>query len=96
VIGIFPEGGIKEPRNSVHPFLEGAGAMIAKTNATVLIAIVDGTPQNDKMADAIRERSHSTLQFVELRSFPEKTTGREITNELRHRIAEITRWPLVN
>jgi 1-acyl-sn-glycerol-3-phosphate acyltransferase len=96
VIGIFPEGGIKEPRNSVHPFLEGAGAMIAKTNAKVLLAIVDGTPQNDKMAKAIRERSHSTVQFIELRSFPEKTTGKEITNELRRRIAEITGWPLVD
>ena len=96
VIGIFPEGGIKEPRNAVHPFLEGAGAMIAKTNAKALLAIVDGTPQNDDMAKALIERSHSTVKFVELRSYPENATGKEITNELRSRIAEITRWPLVN
>ncbi len=96
VIGIFPEGGIKEPRNSVHPFLEGAGAMIAKTNAKVLLAIVEGTPQNSEMAKAMVKRSHSTLKFVELCSFKENTTGKEITSELRHRIAEITGWPLVN
>jgi len=96
VIGIFPEGGIKEPRCHVHPFLEGAGAMIAKTRAKVLLSIVDDTPQNDEMAKALIERSRSTLQFVELITFPENTTGEEITNKLRGRIAEITRWPLVN
>ncbi|HJN72154.1 MAG TPA: lysophospholipid acyltransferase family protein [Phycisphaerales bacterium] len=96
VIGIFPEGGIKEPRCHVHPFLEGAGAMIAKTKAKVLLAIVDGTPQNDEMSKALIERSASTVAFVELRSFPENQTGKEITTELRNRIAEITGWPLVN
>ena len=96
VIGVFPEGGIKVPRGNVHPFAEGAGAMIAKTNATVLLAIVDGTPQNDDMQKAMTQRSSSSIQFVELISFPEKTTGQEITDELRRRISEITHWPLVD
>jgi len=48
------------------------------------------------MAKAMVKRSHSTLKFVELCSFKENTTGKEITSELRHRIAEITGWPLVN
>jgi 1-acyl-sn-glycerol-3-phosphate acyltransferase len=96
VIGIFPEGGIKTPRGSVHPFLEGAGAMIAKTHARVLLTIVDGTPQNDDMAKALVERSNSRVHFIEINSFPEKSTGKEITHELRSRIAEITHWPLVN
>jgi 1-acyl-sn-glycerol-3-phosphate acyltransferase len=96
VIGIFPEGGIKEPRGSIHPFAEGAGAIIAKTKANVLLAIVDETPQNDDMQKAMMERSSSTIQFVELISFPEKATGQEITSELRSRIAEITHWPLVD
>ena len=96
VIGIFPEAGIKKPRHSVHPFLEGAGAMIAKTKAKVLLVIVDNTPQNEDMTKAVKERSFSTVQFVELTSFPEKSTGKEITAKLRARIAEITQWPLVN
>jgi 1-acyl-sn-glycerol-3-phosphate acyltransferase len=95
VIGIFPEGGIKEPRGSVHPFLEGAGAMIAKTNATVLLAIVDGTPCNDDMTKALIERSFSTVNFIELVTFPENTPGKEITSKLRSRIAKTTQWPLV-
>jgi len=96
VIGVFPEGGIKEPRGNVHPFLEGAGAMIAKTNAKVLLAVVDGTPTHDDMRKALFMRSSSTVQFVELISFPEKSTGDEITQELRHRISEIMDWPLVD
>ena len=96
VIGVFPEGGIKEPRGWVHPFLEGAGAMIAKTKARVLLAIVDDTPQKDEMSKALTERSFSTVEFVDLITFPEKLTGKEITSELRRRIAETTHWPLVN
>jgi 1-acyl-sn-glycerol-3-phosphate acyltransferase len=96
VIGLFPEGGIKEPRCHVHPFLEGAGAMIAKTQATVLLAVVDGTPTNDDMGKALRERSNSKVTFIDLITFPEHMTGAEITSQLRARIAETTQWPLVH
>ena len=95
VIGIFPEGGIKQPREAIHPFAEGVGAMIAHSKAPVLLATVDGTPQNDEMDTAMFERSHSTVRFIELIQFPEDVTKNEITEGLRRRLAEATGWPLV-
>jgi 1-acyl-sn-glycerol-3-phosphate acyltransferase len=95
VIGIFPEGGIKQPREAIHPFADGVGAMISRTKAPVLLATVDGTPQNDEMDGAMFERSHSTIRFIELIHFPEDATKNEITEGLRQRLAEATGWPLV-
>ncbi len=95
VIGIFPEGGIKQPRKAIHPFAEGVGAMIAHTNSPVLLATVDGTPMNDEMDHAMFERSHSSVRFIELIHFPEDATKSEITEGLRQRLAEATGWPLV-
>ena len=95
VIGIFPEGGIKQPREAIHPFAEGVGAMIEHSKAPVLLATVDGTPQNDEMDTAMFERSHSTVRFIELIQFPEDVTKNEITEGLRCRLAQATGWPLV-
>ncbi len=95
VIGIFPEGGIKQPREAIHPFADGIGAMIAHTKAPVLLATVDGTPMNDEMVDAIFEKSNSTVRFIELIKFPESATKTEITQGLRDRLAKATGWPLV-
>ncbi len=96
VIGIFPEGGIKQPREAIHPFAEGVGAMIAHTNAKVLLVTVDGTPMNDEMGDAIFERSHSKVQFIDLIKYPETATKSEITTDLRARLSQATGWSLVN
>jgi len=95
VIGIFPEGGIKQPREAIHPFADGVGAMIAHTKAPVLLATVDGTPMNDEMVDAMFEKSHSTVRFIELIQFPESATKTEITQGLRNKLAKATGWPLV-
>ena len=95
VIGIFPEGGIKQPREAIHPFAEGVGAMIAHSKAPVLLATVDGTPMNDEMDDAMFERSHSKVRFIELIHFPEDATKSEITKGLRERLSKATGWPLV-
>jgi 1-acyl-sn-glycerol-3-phosphate acyltransferase len=95
VIGIFPEGGIKQPREAIHPFADGVGAMIAHTKAPVLLVTVDNTPQNDEMDGAIFERSHSIVRFIDLIQFPEDATKKEITEGLQQRLAEATGWPLV-
>jgi len=96
VIGIFPEGGIREPREAIHPFFKGIGALIAHTKAKVLLVTVAGTPHNDEMDDAMFERSHSTVRFVELIQFPESATHDEITASLRERLSEATGWSLVD
>ena len=96
VIGIFPEAGIKQPRDAIHPFAEGVGAMISHTNARVLLVTVDGTPLNDEMGDAIFERSHSVVKFIELIEYPISATKSEITSDLRTRLSLATGWSLVN
>ena len=95
VIGIFPEAGIKQPREAIHPFSEGVGAMIAHTNAPVLLALVDGTPLNDEMDEAIFERTQSTVRFLDLIHYPKDATKNEITSDLRERLSQATGWPLV-
>ena len=96
VIGIFPEGGINQPREAIHPFAEGIGAMISHTNAKVLLVSVNGTPLNDEMGNAIFERSHSIVQFIELIEYPESASKSEITDDLRSRLSQATGWSLVN
>lgn len=96
VIGIFPEAGIKQPREALHPFAEGVGAMISHSNAKVLLVTVDGTPLNDEMGDAIFERSRSTVKFIDLIEYPESATKSEITSDLRSRLSQATGWSLVN
>jgi 1-acyl-sn-glycerol-3-phosphate acyltransferase len=96
VIGIFPEGGIHSPRNAIHPFVDGIGAMVAISKAKVLLVSVDGTPQNDEMMQAAFESSHSKVTFIDLIEFPENATKNEITDALRARLTEATGWSLVN
>ena len=95
IIGIFPEAGIKQPREAIHPFSAGVGAMIAHTNAPVLLATVEDTPMNDEMDGAMFERSNSRVRFIELIHFPKEASKTEITQELRQRMAQATGWPLV-
>jgi len=96
VIGIFPEGGIHQPREAIHPFTEGVGAMIAHTKSSVLLVTVADTPTNDVMDDAMFERSRSKVHFIDLIEFPESATQSEITTALRSRMAEATGWSLVD
>ena len=96
VIGLFPEGGIGDVREGVKPFVEGAAAMIAKTKARVLLAIVDGTPLQEGITEALCERSYSKVHFVDCFSFPDSMNVEQITSVLRTRIAEETGWPLVD
>jgi len=96
VIGIFPEGGIKQPRHTVHPFEEGVGAMIAKTHAKVLLFTVDGTPPSDELDAAFSERSYAKVRCIGMQTFKDDATPIEITSSLQQRISEVTGWPLVD
>ncbi|MEE2913004.1 MAG: lysophospholipid acyltransferase family protein [Planctomycetota bacterium] len=96
VIGIFPEGGIYQPREAIHPFTEGIGSMIAHTKSRVLLVTVADTPTNDEIDEAMFEKSQSKVQFVDLIEFPETASQTEITTTLRTRMAEATGWSLVD
>jgi 1-acyl-sn-glycerol-3-phosphate acyltransferase len=44
VLGVFPEGAIERPPRHILPFHPGVGLIIARTGASVLPVIVEGTP----------------------------------------------------
>lgn len=94
VIGIFPEGGIVEPRGEVRPFLAGVGFLIARTRAPVLLAWVSGTPEREQMSSAFVVPSRSRVEFVGLREFADIRDPEEITRRLREKFAAISGWSL--
>jgi 1-acyl-sn-glycerol-3-phosphate acyltransferase len=94
VVGIFPEGRITTPPREVRPFLPGVGLLIARTRAPVLLAWVSGTPDTNKLGEAMATRSRSRVVFLEPVTYPEGTDPATITDDLRNRIAGISGWPL--
>lgn len=94
VIGIFPEGGIVEPRGEIRPFLSGVGFLVARTKAPVLLAWVSGTPETDRMSAAFISPSRSRVEFIGLREFVDVEDSEEVTSRLRQRLADVSGWPL--
>lgn len=93
-VGIFPEGRITVPPREVRPFLPGAGLIIARTAAPVLAVWVSGTPDTNRMAEAMQQRSHARIAFLEIMQFPGERDPAVICARLRARIAAASGWPL--
>ena len=98
VIGIFPEGRIVQPRGEIRPFHNGVGAIAVRTGAPVLLVWVSGTPDTETMAAAFATPSRSRVRFVDLMRFtsdsPEGHDAAAITQTIRKRLSEASRWPL--
>ena len=95
ILGIFPEGGLVRPRCELRPFAEGAGFIIAKTKAPVLLVWIRDTPEPAAMMPALRCPSHSKVTFVEMMTFDERRPKpAEVTRKLRERLAQISGWPI--
>ena len=93
VVGVFPEGHIERPARALLPFEEGAGFLIAKSGASVLPVVVDGTPEVDPAWASLVRPSRSTLRFLPLwrpASGQESAAGAAL-RELFHRA---TGWEL--
>jgi len=93
-IGVFPEGRITIPPRELRPFLAGVGLMIAKTRAPVLLCWVHGTPDSNKLTEALATRSHARVEFLEWVEFPDERDAAAITESLRRKIADASGWPL--
>lgn len=93
-VGIFPEGRITTPPREIRPFLPGIGLIIAKTRAPVLVVWVSGTPDTNKLAEALAATSSSRVAFLEIMEFPDERDPAVITEQLRDRIARASGWPL--
>jgi 1-acyl-sn-glycerol-3-phosphate acyltransferase len=94
VIGIFPEGAIVRPRGEVRPFHEGAGLIISRTGAPVLLVWVSGTPASAELLPALATPSRARIRFLGLIEFEQGADPARITSELRSRIAQASGWPM--
>ncbi len=96
VVGIFPEGGIQEQRQAIHPFIDGAGLLASRAPAALLLVTVDGTPHTENMFAALFEPCQTTVRFIDLLTFDRGSSPADITATIRGRMAEATGWPLVD
>jgi len=94
VVGIFPEGAIPRPRGELRPFHQGAGLVIARTAAPVLLVWVRGTPDSTETFQALGTPSRARVTFLELIDFSGTRDPAAITETLRQRLAEASGWPL--
>ena len=95
-MGIFPEGGIQEQRQAIHPFIDGAGLLASRAPAALLLVTVDGTPHTENMFAALFEPCQTTVRFIDLLTFDRGSSPADITATIRGRMAEATGWPLVD
>ncbi|MBM4109033.1 MAG: 1-acyl-sn-glycerol-3-phosphate acyltransferase [Phycisphaerae bacterium] len=65
VLGVFPEGGIETPPGTPRPFEPGLGLLIARTGATTLPVVVDGTPRAVTAWGSLFTPSRSRVTFHE-------------------------------
>lgn len=94
VIGIFPEGGIERPPQTIVPFLGGVGLLIKRSGARVLPIVIRGTPQVDPAWASLRTPSRSTLEFKPSIDYTGSgMSAEEIALDLRRRYLEWTGWP---
>lgn len=92
-IGIFPEGRLERPHNRLLPFNPGVGVLVRRTNARVLPAIIDGTPETDSAWSALWTPSRARVRFMRPISYADSTlTPAEIAADLQHRFAGWTGW----
>lgn len=93
VIGIFPEGGIAIPRGQIRPFLSGAGLVVARCRAPVLLVWISNTPPMPQTGKALTTRSRARVEFIELIDLGDQRDPVIITDRLRQRLAEASGWP---
>lgn len=94
VVGIFPEARIVKPRGEIRPFLAGVGAIVARTDAPVLLVWTTDTPDVDDMKSAFFTPSRSRVQYVDLIRFKDTSDAQQITERLRWRLSKASGWPL--
>ena len=93
-VGIFPEGRITMPPREIRPFLPGAGLIIARSKAPVLLVWVSGTPDTNKMKESLFTRSHAHIEFLGRFDFAGERDPAKIVETLRRAIHDASGWPL--
>jgi len=95
MVGIFPEGGIERPPETLLPFMPGVGLLIRRAKPTVVPAWISGTPKIDDALDALKRFSHARIEIGEPIEFSDEelASAEAITVALRRRLHEMSGWP---
>ncbi|MCC6285448.1 MAG: 1-acyl-sn-glycerol-3-phosphate acyltransferase [Phycisphaerales bacterium] len=92
-IGIFPEGGLERPAETLRPFLAGVGMIIEKSGAPVLPVLIRGTPQVDPAWASLRVPSRPKLEFGAVITYEGSgLKAGAIAADLRDRYQRWTGW----
>lgn len=84
VLGLFPEGGIERPPGQIRPFQAGAGALVARSRAPVLLLWIHGGPKTPSVFRSLFTLSRSVVTVVGLYRFDSSSmTGAEGTSDAR-------------
>jgi 1-acyl-sn-glycerol-3-phosphate acyltransferase len=93
VIGVFPEGGIERPPETLRPFFSGVGLIVARSGAPVLPVWIRGTPQVDRAWESLWTPSHARVTFGPLMRPGPGEGPAEITQSVRAWFREVSGWP---
>jgi len=94
VIGIFPEGRIERPEQTILPFASGVGLIARRAGARILPVIISGTPQVDPAWRSLWWRSKAQLEFKAPIEYDDRRLNPDhIAQDLRARYLEWTGWP---
>lgn len=95
-LGVFPEGRIERPPHSVMPFMPGVGVFARRSHALVLPVFIEGTPQTPTAWGSLWRPSRSRVVFLPPVRYARgsKLSAREVSDDLRARIATAAGWPL--
>lgn len=94
VLGIFPEGGIERPPCVLRPFVAGAGLIIARTKAPVLLALITETPHAESAFGALVKPSRSRVRFLGRIDYSHTRDPRAISSDLLARLQAASGWPI--
>lgn len=95
-LGVFPEGRIERPAGAVMPFMPGVGVFARRTHAPVLPVFIEGTPRAETAWGSLWRPSRSRVVFLPVVRYGKdsRMSAREVTEDLRRRIAGVAGWPL--
>lgn len=95
-VGIFPEGRIVQPPCQIRPFYPGVGLIVGRAAAPVLLVWISGTPNTNDLYRSLFTRSRAHVHYLELITFTNPRDAHAITEHLRHRLSEISGWPITD
>ena len=86
-IGIFPEGGIERPPGVLQPFEPGLGVLASRSQAPVLLCLIEGTPAPRVFGSFIRP-SRSVVKAVALLQVADGESSESVTQRVREALLQ--------